>query len=129
MKRADYPGAIKLLIAELKRMPGIGPRSAERIALWMIQSADARPTDIARIIGETTQAVHACPQCAFFTTEALCEICADENREAKQLCIIEQRRKQVRSHESRGSRDPSRFHRPTIAANARARAPAPILMV
>jgi len=90
MKRADYPGAIKLLIAELKRMPGIGPRSAERIALWMIQSGDARPSDIARVIGETTAAVHACPQCGFFTTETLCEICADEQRDAKQLCVVEQ---------------------------------------
>jgi len=90
MKRADYPGAIKLLIAELKRMPGIGPRSAERIALWMIQSRDARPADIARVIGETTQTVHPCPLCGFFTTEQLCEICADEQRDAKLLCVIEQ---------------------------------------
>jgi len=90
MKRADYPGAIKLLIAELKRMPGIGPRSAERIALWMIQRRDARPADIARVIGETTQAVHPCPLCGFFTTEQLCEICADEQRDAKLLCVIEQ---------------------------------------
>ena len=43
MKRVEYPTAIRTLIAELKRMPGIGPRSAERIALWMMQSRDARP--------------------------------------------------------------------------------------
>src|SRR6185369_8979140 len=90
MKRVDYPAAIRGLIAELKRMPGIGPRSAERIALWMIQSRDARPVDIARVIGETTAAVHPCPQCSFFTTEALCEICGDDQRDSKQLCVVEQ---------------------------------------
>jgi recombination protein RecR len=90
MKRADYPGAIKHLIAELKRMPGIGPRSAERIALWMIQKPDARPADLARIIVETTTTVHPCPECAFFTTEALCEICSDDQRDSKLLCVVEQ---------------------------------------
>lgn len=90
MKRFDYPPAIKTLVAELKRMPGIGPRSAERIALWMIQSRDARPADIARIIAETTQTIHACPRCGFFATEPLCDFCADENRDRTVLCVVEQ---------------------------------------
>lgn len=90
MKRIEYPVAIKSLIAELKRMPGVGPRSAERIALWMIQSRDARAGEIARVIGEVTQSVKPCPRCGFFTTEALCEICADTNREAHVICIVEQ---------------------------------------
>ena len=90
MKRIEYPPAIKALIAELKRMPGIGPRSAERIALWMIQSRDARAGEIARAITEVTQSVRPCPQCGFFTTESLCEICADPARDPAQLCVVEQ---------------------------------------
>jgi recombination protein RecR len=90
VKRVDYPTAIKNLVAELKRMPGIGPRSAERIALWMIQSRDARPADIARTISETTQAIRPCPNCGFFTTEPLCEFCSDPQRDASLLCIVEQ---------------------------------------
>jgi recombination protein RecR len=90
VKRVDYPPAIKNLVAELKRMPGIGPRSAERIALWMIQSRDSRPSEIARTISETTQAIRPCPKCGFFTTEALCEFCADPQRDASQLCVVEQ---------------------------------------
>jgi len=90
VKRFDYPPAIKTLVAELKRMPGIGPRSAERIALWMIQSRDARPADIARIIAETTQTIHPCPRCGFFATEPLCDFCADENRDRTVLCVVEQ---------------------------------------
>ena len=90
MKRVDYPAAIRHLIAELKRLPGIGPRSAERIALWMIQSKDARPAEVARVIGETASAIHPCPRCGFFATETLCEFCADPAREAALLCVVEQ---------------------------------------
>lgn len=90
MKRIDYPAAIKALIAELKRMPGIGPRSAERIALWMIQSRDARAGEIARAIGEATQTIKPCTRCGFFTAESLCEICADPARDASLVCVVEQ---------------------------------------
>jgi recombination protein RecR len=88
-KRIDYPAALKRLIGELKRMPGIGPRSAERIALWMIQRRDARTAEIARAIAEVTAEVRPCARCGFFATEALCEICADEARDATQLCVVE----------------------------------------
>ena len=90
MKRIEYPPAIKGLIAELKRMPGIGPRSAERIALWMIQSRDARAGEISRAITDVTQSVRPCPQCGFFTTGPLCEICADPARDPAAICVVEQ---------------------------------------
>ena len=90
MKRIEYPAAIRVLIGELKRMPGIGPRSAERIALWMMQSRDARPAEIARAVAEVTASVRPCGQCGFFTTEMLCEICADAARDRTQLCVVEQ---------------------------------------
>src|SRR4051812_40242541 len=90
MRRIDYPPAIKTLIGELKRLPGIGPRSAERIALWMIQSRDARPAEIARVIGEVTQGIRPCPRCGFFSTGPLCEICADPQRDPAVLCVVEQ---------------------------------------
>jgi recombination protein RecR len=90
LKRVDYPPAIKALVSELKRLPGIGPRSAERIALWMIQSRDARPAEIARMIGEVTQSIRPCSRCGFFSTEALCEICRDEQRDPMVICVVEQ---------------------------------------
>lgn len=90
MKRIAYPDAIQALIAELKRLPGVGPRSAERIALWMLQSRDARPLEVSRVIREVHEQIHACPRCGFFTTEALCEICSDPDRDAAQICVIEQ---------------------------------------
>ena len=90
MKRIDYPAAIKSLVAELKRMPGVGPRSAERIALWMIQSRDARAAEIARAMIDATQTIKPCTRCGFFTTEPVCEICADPARDASLICVVEQ---------------------------------------
>lgn len=90
LKGVDYPVAIRELVAQLKRMPGIGPRSAERIALWMIQARDARAGEIGEAIAATTRAVKACHLCGFFSTEALCEICLNPARLTEALCVVEQ---------------------------------------
>ena len=71
-------------------MPGIGPRSAERIALWMNQLRDAHPMEIARAIQAAAEGVQPCERCAFFSTGPVCEICADPSRNADMLCVVEQ---------------------------------------
>lgn len=71
-------------------MPGIGPRSAERIALWMVQSRDARPAEIAAVMQSVAERIRPCPECGFFTERGLCEICADESRAGGLLCVVEQ---------------------------------------
>jgi len=90
MKRAEYPEAIRDLVAQLKRMPGIGPRSAERIALWMVGARNARPAEIGAAILAVAQTVRPCSQCGFFTVDATCEICRDTARSAELLCVVEQ---------------------------------------
>ncbi len=90
MKRVAYPAPIQSLIAELKRMPGIGPRSAERIALWMVQNRDAKPREIATSIEMAATQIHPCPKCGFFTSDPLCEFCSDANRDHSLLCVVEQ---------------------------------------
>lgn len=71
-------------------MPGVGPRSAERIALWMIQSRGEQPEQIAKAIAATRETVHPCRLCGFFATQELCEICSDEHRATDLLCVVEQ---------------------------------------
>src|SRR5437764_15148433 len=71
-------------------MPGVGPRSAERIALWMVQSRSDQPDQIARAIANTRATVRPCAKCGFFTTEEVCEICADPSRATDLLCVVEQ---------------------------------------
>lgn len=90
MKRTEYPAALRDLIVQLRQMPGVGPRSAERIALWIVQARGAQPEAIVRAIGETRTAIHPCRLCGFFATAELCEICADEARDRELLCVVEQ---------------------------------------
>lgn len=90
MKKADYPEPIKELVSELKRLPGIGPRSAERIALWLVQSRDARPKLLANALDRVSASVQACPRCGFFTAEAICVFCSDTSRTDRALCVVEQ---------------------------------------
>jgi recombination protein RecR len=70
-------------------MPGVGPRSAERIALWMIRARDDKPEHIANAIISTRQAIHPCALCGFFATQELCDICADSSRASDLLCVVE----------------------------------------
>ena len=90
MKRVDYPSAIRDLVGQLKRLPGIGPRSAERIALWLVQSRDARPKEIAQTLLSTAESIRSCAKCGFFSTTEICEICADDTRSADLICVVEQ---------------------------------------
>src|SRR3989454_8799814 len=71
-------------------MPGVGPRSAERIALWIVQAREKQPEEIVRAIAETRRAIHPCELCGYFTMAEICEICADPSRAVDQLCVVEQ---------------------------------------
>src|SRR5580693_4505385 len=71
-------------------MPGVGPRSAERIALWMVRARNDHPEQISRAIAETRQAIRSCKLCGFFSAGEICEICADSSRAVELLCVVEQ---------------------------------------
>jgi recombination protein RecR len=71
-------------------MPGVGPRSAERIALWMVRARDDQPEQIARAIAHTRQAIRPCSLCGFFAACEMCEICGDFSRSMELLCVVEQ---------------------------------------
>jgi recombination protein RecR len=90
MRKTEYPSLIQELIRQLRRMPGIGPRSAERMALWMIQSGDARASEIAEAISRSTAGVRNCAKCGFFAEQELCTICSDPGRDPSLLCVVEQ---------------------------------------
>ena len=85
MRKTEYPSAIRELIAQLRQMPGVGPRSAERIALWIVQSRGQQPESIARSITATRETVRPCPRCGFFTMDETCDICSDTDRKSTRL--------------------------------------------
>jgi recombination protein RecR len=90
MQRVDYPSLIQELIRQLRRMPGIGPRSAERIALWIVQRKEARADQIADAIAKTVSGIRSCVRCGFFSEADQCAICTDPGRDARSLCVVEQ---------------------------------------
>ena len=91
MNRVDYPNEIKELIAHLKRLPGIGPKSAERIAIWMLGARGSMAGDLADAIRKAETGVTACGQCGFFAgAGAPCLICEDTERESGVVCVVEQ---------------------------------------
>jgi len=90
MTPADFPLAVRELIGELKRLPGVGPRSAERIAVWLLQSPKADPAALATALRTAKETIRPCPVCGFFATESGCGICDDPKRDDKMLCVLEQ---------------------------------------
>jgi recombination protein RecR len=90
LRKTEYPPALRELVGQLRRMPGVGPRSAERIALWMVQARENQPEEIAHAITNTRTVVHPCKLCGYFATSELCEICNDPSRNVDLLCVVEQ---------------------------------------
>ena len=90
MKRVDFPEPVKALVGELKRLPGVGPRSAERIAVWLLQSPKADAPMLAKTLLNAKESVRPCRVCGFFATEAGCDVCDDPARDQQILCVVEQ---------------------------------------
>lgn len=90
MNRADFPEEVRLLVGELKRLPGIGPRSAERIAVWLLQSPKGNPVELAKALQAAKETIRPCPVCGFFATADACGICDDPKRDDQMLCVVEQ---------------------------------------
>jgi recombination protein RecR len=90
MKAADFPEPVKDLITQLKRLPGIGPRSAERVAVWLLQSPKADPDMLAAALRTAKEAIRPCPACGFFATDQGCALCDDPKRDDRMLCVVEQ---------------------------------------
>src|SRR5688572_9599576 len=88
--RADYPESVKALVGELKRLPGVGPRSAERMAIWLLQHPKADPLSLATALQVAKEEVVPCPVCGFFATRETCGICDDPKRDPSLLCVVEQ---------------------------------------
>jgi recombination protein RecR len=83
------PDPIRRLIAALGGLPGIGPRSAERLALHLVQSDPAKVNDLAGALVEARQRVQNCTICGALTEAQPCAICADARRDGTLVCVVE----------------------------------------
>ena len=83
------PDAIHHLVAALSRLPGIGPRSAERIALHLVQTESDTVKQLAAAILNARERVRLCEVCGALTELSPCALCTDPRREPALLCVVE----------------------------------------
>lgn len=83
------PEPITLLIGALSKLPGIGPRSAERIALHLVQAESGAVKQLAEAILNARERVRFCEVCGALTEASPCGICSDPRREAALVCVVE----------------------------------------
>jgi recombination protein RecR len=81
---------IERLVAELARLPGIGPRSAQRLAFHMMKAPPERSRGLSEAIAEMTERLRPCSVCFSFAEADLCPICADPRRDTTVLCAVEE---------------------------------------
>lgn len=85
-----YEGIIQDLIDELGRLPGVGPKSAQRIAFHIIQSDRVDVTRLAEILKTVKERVKFCTTCGNISEEELCRICMDPRRDNSSICVVEE---------------------------------------
>ncbi len=85
----SLPDSIVTLIAALSKLPGVGPRSAERIALHLVQSDAPSVQSLAEAILSARQKIKFCEICGSLTEQSPCSICTDPRRDASLVCVVE----------------------------------------
>ncbi|MCD6385264.1 recombination protein RecR [Candidatus Sumerlaeota bacterium] len=83
------PKTIERLIQELQKLPGIGRKSAERIAFYLLSASPEDARALTQAITQLKEKVHYCPQCFNITERELCDICSDTQRDMSRLCVVE----------------------------------------
>src|SRR5580692_8149589 len=83
------PESITTLTAALSKLPGIGPRSAERIALHLVQTDSAIVKQLANVILHAREKIQFCTTCGALTEKSPCPICDDARRDSSLICIVE----------------------------------------
>ncbi len=100
-----YEGPVQVLVDELGRLPGIGPKSAQRIAFHLLKAAPEDAKRLATAIVQAKDRVSWCERCFNIAEGPLCSYCADDRRDRTLLCVVEEPRDIVaieRTHEFNG---------------------------
>jgi recombination protein RecR len=103
-----YEGAVQDLIDELGRLPGVGPKSAQRIAFYLLA---ADPVDVRRLVTALTEVkdkVRFCVVCGNVTEEDMCRVCRDPRRDVSVICVVEEPKDVVAIEKTREFR--GRYH-------------------
>ena len=82
--------SVSKLIQELNKLPGIGPKSAQRLAYYLLRASDEQATQLAEAISSVKQKTKLCSICFNVTESDLCSICRSDQRDHSKICIVEQ---------------------------------------
>jgi recombination protein RecR len=85
-----YEGVVQELIDELGRLPGVGPKSAQRIAFYLLQTEDEQAKKLAEVLLEVKERVRFCEICGNVSEEDKCNICRDARRNQTLICVVEE---------------------------------------
>jgi len=85
-----YEGVVQDLIDALSRLPGVGPKSAQRIAFYLVQTDDDQAAELAKILLEAKDRVRFCHTCGNVAEAELCNICRDPRRTKEAICVVEE---------------------------------------
>ncbi len=102
---AEGPAPLARLVAELARLPGIGQRTAQRLAFYILRAPDEETTALATAIHEVKEKVGLCERCFNLSEGPLCRICSDPDRDQATICVLEEPADVIsleRTHEYRG---------------------------
>jgi recombination protein RecR len=86
----DYPAPVEKLIDELRKLPGIGPKSAQRIAFHLLRGARDEASRLAESIATLLDGVRTCTVCHAVTDREVCAHCEDPARSGKTICVVEE---------------------------------------
>ena len=84
-----YEGALQQLIDELGRLPGVGPKSAQRIAFYLIEAESDVALTLAQVLKEVREKVRFCESCGNVSESDKCSICSDQKRDEGLICVVE----------------------------------------
>ena len=85
-----YEGPIQELIDELSRLPGVGPKSAQRLAFWLVKAPPEDAKRLAQVIVQAKERISFCRECGNVAEGDLCRICRDAGRDVTTLCVVEE---------------------------------------
>jgi recombination protein RecR len=85
-----YEGPIQELIDELSRLPGVGPKSAQRLAFWLVKAPPEAAKRLAQVIVQAKERIAFCRECGNVAEGDLCRICRDPGRDVTTICVVEE---------------------------------------
>ncbi len=99
-----YEGIVQDLIDEFGRLPGIGPKSAQRIAFFIVQNENYEPSALSELLKTVREKVRFCQTCGMISERDTCGFCQDPKRNSSMICVVEEAKDVLAVERTRGFR-------------------------